>query len=171
MPDAFVFEWAVDQDGYDVGDAIAPPELGGLHFENATITRRGGPLRYYRPLAEYPDLWRRCADFCHTAADAGAFVTQYGPVWSGFLPEDRFREEPGPSRVFGQVVMSFYSRWLNSGLDLTDGPPVEYAGPILALANHLRQVAAALYGKGSPGDADQSHRRQRAAFHINYRAP
>ena len=47
----------------------------------------------------------------------------------------------------------------------------EYAGPILALANHLRQVAAALYGKGSPGDADQSHRRQRAAFHINYRAP
>ena len=29
MPDAFVFEWAVDQEGYDVGDAIAPYSRAG----------------------------------------------------------------------------------------------------------------------------------------------
>ena len=166
MADAFAFEWAVDQDGYDVEIIVDPERPSPPHFERATITPRGGPLRFYRPLSEHPDLWRRFANSCHTAADAGAFVTQYGPVWSGFLPDHRLvdatgKDAPGVSQAFAHMVTRFYHRWLDTDFSPDAGPPIENAHPILVLAHRLRGCAEAL----DSGD------RQRAAGSLSYQAP
>jgi hypothetical protein len=70
-----VFEWPVDQAGYD------------LNFDEADrhwiIQARGGPPRYYRPM-ELEGLWRRFADQCidvHGSDDGDgilAFVSEFG---------------------------------------------------------------------------------------------
>src|SRR4029077_2661342 len=57
----FEFRWAVDQDGYEI-ERIAAREGSSLvdtEYEHEVIRPRGGPLRGYRPMDDYPDLWRR----------------------------------------------------------------------------------------------------------------
>ena len=85
MPDLFSLEWRVDRDGYQATSAeelpagverpvLKEPPLGRGWY----IRRKGGPLRDYRPLAEYPGLARR---FAYLAKEPGAilkFANEFG---------------------------------------------------------------------------------------------
>jgi len=69
--DLFLFDWKVDQDGYNL-EFFQPPPLAPVIpvtvlSEVATepywiIKPRGGPLHYYRPLKDHPGLARRFVD-------------------------------------------------------------------------------------------------------------
>jgi hypothetical protein len=79
----FEFRWAVDQDGYEI-ERIAAREGSSLVdtvYEHEVIRPRGGPLRGYRPMDDYPDLWRRFTA-CVDASSALAFVQKFGPISS-----------------------------------------------------------------------------------------
>src|SRR4051812_4446339 len=90
MNDLFAFDWGVDQDGYELANK-APSPLEGLvppyspEFERELerggwkqeIRRRGGPLRYYRPM-ERPGLWRRLGEAANTRDGIMAFVGEFG---------------------------------------------------------------------------------------------
>jgi hypothetical protein len=70
----YVFEWSVDQAGYD----LEPDE-----DDHWMVQARGGPLRYYRPM-EVEGLWRRFAGQCVDERGADdhdgilAFVSEFG---------------------------------------------------------------------------------------------
>lgn len=71
----YVFEWPVDQAGYDL--------IFDEDDHHWIIRARGGPPRYYRPI-EVEGLWRRFADQClsvHGRDDRDgilAFVSEFG---------------------------------------------------------------------------------------------
>jgi len=78
----YEFDWPVDQSGYDIERRPAPDTGGSTGtilsgFVGDQLRRRGGPLRYYRPM-ENPALWRRFADTCVAADGALAFVSEFG---------------------------------------------------------------------------------------------
>jgi hypothetical protein len=82
----FVFEWPVDQHGYEIEHSKGDGEslLGSVTVE--FIRPAGGPPRYYRPLEERPDLWRQFADTCLSFERALAFVREFGlltDLWNG----------------------------------------------------------------------------------------
>lgn len=86
MPDdLFSFEWPVDQLGYEIEHVPAKEGwkegavtlLGASKAAHTEIRRRGGPLRYYRPM-DNPGLWRRCADVCRSPEGALSFVNEFG---------------------------------------------------------------------------------------------
>ena len=81
--DLFLFDWKVDQEGYDLEFFQPPPLAPGIPVtvlsEVATepywiIKPRGGPLHYYRPLKDHPGLARRFADLAQTPGDNAALV-------------------------------------------------------------------------------------------------
>jgi hypothetical protein len=94
----FVFEWPVDQDGYDVvheeparspnatflsqGEVTAGATALDHYRQGAAgyyvIRRRGGPLRYYRPLDDEPGLWRRFSETCISIDGVLSFVREFG---------------------------------------------------------------------------------------------
>jgi hypothetical protein len=93
MSELFEFEWGVDQSGYEIAprkrgalstastlfDLSDDPDgdTGGGDYDHE-IRRRGGPLRYYRPMTERPGLWRRCAETCISWDGALEFVNEFG---------------------------------------------------------------------------------------------
>jgi hypothetical protein len=82
----FVFEWPVDQHGYEIEHSMGDGEslVGSVTVE--FIRPAGGPPRYYRPLEERPDLWRQFAETCLSFEGALAFVREFGlltDLWNG----------------------------------------------------------------------------------------
>jgi hypothetical protein len=74
----FVFEWPVDQHGYE----IERSKGGGSSLIGAAtydfIRPAGGPPRYYRPLEDHPGLWRQFVDTCLSLEGTLAFVREFG---------------------------------------------------------------------------------------------
>lgn len=84
--DPFVFAWPVDQLGYEIEHSKGDGELllGSVTVE--FIRPAGGPPRYYWPLEEHRDLWRRFADACLSLEGVLAFVCEFGlltDLWNG----------------------------------------------------------------------------------------
>jgi hypothetical protein len=84
--DPFVFEWPVDQHGYEIEHSKGDGEslLGSATYD--FIRPAGGPLRYYQPLVEHPGLWRQFADTCLSLEGVLAFVREFGlltDLWNG----------------------------------------------------------------------------------------
>jgi hypothetical protein len=83
MLDPFEFLWSVDRDGYEIKHV--PTRTGDgpadAYFEEVSICPRGGPLREYRPMQDFPGLWRRFAD-CTDRSSALAFVQEFGLLFS-----------------------------------------------------------------------------------------
>jgi hypothetical protein len=82
----FVFEWPVDQHGYEIDHSKSDGEslLGSATY--AFIRPAGGPLRYYWPLQEHTGLWRQFADTCLSWEGVLAFVRKFGlltDLWNG----------------------------------------------------------------------------------------
>lgn len=82
----FHFEWWVDQDGYEFVEPEPEPPgprprralLISGRPPSATIKRKGGPLRSYRPLDDYPGLF---LEFAHTRRTPEAcidFTNRFG---------------------------------------------------------------------------------------------
>lgn len=82
----FVFEWPVDQHGYEIerSKRYGPSLVGSATYD--FIRPIGGPPRYYRPLEEHPGLWRQFADTCLSFEGVLAFVREFGlltDLWNG----------------------------------------------------------------------------------------
>src|SRR4051794_1279797 len=81
MKSLFQFEWAVDQNGYQIeripGNDPATSTILGTVYAHDVIRPMGGPLRYYRPMDDNPGLWRQFAQ-CGDAAMALAFAIKFG---------------------------------------------------------------------------------------------
>jgi hypothetical protein len=108
-----MFEWPVDQAGYEIehveprevdGDSVLlglpqgvrphwsePGLLSAGKFAYDVIRPCGGPLRYYRPLTEHPDLWRRFANISLSFEGVLGFVREFGLLSS----EDYSMHDPG----------------------------------------------------------------------------
>jgi hypothetical protein len=74
----FILEWPVDRHGYDIERVEGTGTSLLTSFSYDVIRAAGGPLRYYRPLEEHPDLWRRFANICLSAEGALSFVREFG---------------------------------------------------------------------------------------------
>lgn len=100
----FVFEWPVDQNGYELehlafnldfpeGSFLSPGArtLGDEAVENHRkgragnywVRARGGPPRYYLPLEHQPGLWREFAEACSSIEGVLAFVGRFGLLAEG----------------------------------------------------------------------------------------
>ncbi len=82
----FVFEWPVDQHGYEIAYSKGDGEslLGSVTVE--FVRPVGGPPRYYRPLEEHPGLWRQFADTSLSLDGVLTFVREFGLLtdfWNG----------------------------------------------------------------------------------------
>ncbi len=102
----FEFQWAVDQDGYEI-EKVPPGSGSTLVYSYPgyrQIRRRGGPWRHYRPVEEDPGIARRFACLPETPDAVLQFVNRYGlpgtsalrtsepDPWSEFEPlEDLYR--------------------------------------------------------------------------------
>jgi hypothetical protein len=87
----FDFEWPVDQYGY-AAETITPDPTKRVALlgneEREVIRRKDGPLRFYRPLAEFPGLAR---EFSETSEDGYLdFAQRYGLLGMGLdaTPDD-----------------------------------------------------------------------------------
>jgi len=81
----FSFEWPVDTHGYELrelsDDAGAARRVLASGIQ---IVRRGGPLRWYRPLEDRPGLFLEFAELEATPENAVAFSNEYGLLgWRG----------------------------------------------------------------------------------------
>ena len=90
----FQFDWPVDAAGYD----ILPPEvsfeemmktadslLGDGRRTTHDVRRKGGPLRYYRPLEDHPALFRQFGSDVTDYESLRGFLDQFGLLTeSGF---------------------------------------------------------------------------------------
>ncbi len=98
--DLFQFEWFVDQDGYEL---IPPPERPDKPKKNATyltgqldgwaLKRRGGTLRGYRPLQEFPGLFRQFRELDLSPQAAQNFANEFGLLGHPFLDRDMLTPE------------------------------------------------------------------------------
>jgi hypothetical protein len=137
----YLFEWPVDQAGYD----LVYDESEGLFLQ-----ARGGPPRYYRPM-EVEGLWRRFANQCTDAHRKGllgfredhdgilAFVSEFGltaakpllPLWKRSLADP---QQWQAARVRGEAA---------------ETEPLQEIG---ALASLIREIAEH-YDKNEHADA------------------
>ncbi len=79
--DLFQFEWAVDQDGYEISEV--PADTGRLHLLSTRkpykkICRIGGPWKFYRPLEKEPALARNFATLSQNEPAVLKFVSEFG---------------------------------------------------------------------------------------------
>ncbi len=85
MDELFRFEWAIDQHGYEPASAeelpagverpvLEEPPIGGGWW----IRRKGGPLRWYRPLESRRGLARRFASLPKDPAALLDFANEFG---------------------------------------------------------------------------------------------
>jgi hypothetical protein len=86
--DLFQFEWGVDQHGYellppDADDGSPGATLLSGKFRGWFIRRKGGPLRFYRPLTEHRGLFREFANVGLSPEDMLSFVQRYGLLYEG----------------------------------------------------------------------------------------
>jgi hypothetical protein len=107
MASLFEFRWAVDQDGYEIVrvPAHSGPSVLDNWDEYDVIRPRGGPTREYRPLDDYPGLWRRITA-CYSANDALAFIQQFGLLapWPGGRQEERVDTVLGTAELIRQIA-------------------------------------------------------------------
>lgn len=107
MASLFEFRWAVDQDGYDIEHVPARkgPSLLQTVYEHDVIRPRGGPLREYRPMDDYPDLWQRFAA-CADASGVLAFVQKFGAFSSteGVRPSEQVDENLKIAELIRQIA-------------------------------------------------------------------
>ncbi len=84
MADLFDFEWYVDQRGYEAVSAEELPEgmdrpiLDDPPKTGWFLRRKGGPLRWYRPLEEHPGLFRRFACLPYEPQEILRFANEFG---------------------------------------------------------------------------------------------
>ncbi len=89
MPDLFHFDWYVDQHGYEeVVYERNALDTGNLMLdwrkEGEFIRGKGGPLRAYRPLEDFPGLHRRFAKLPTDTPAILEFIHMFGLLGSGF---------------------------------------------------------------------------------------
>ena len=96
--DLYEFQWPVDQDGYFLDHVDDDrPKGGGVLTAGLTgdfIRRRGGPLRYYRPMEAHPGLWRRFAETCISVEGVLSFVNDFGLLAASGKAEGHDYERP-----------------------------------------------------------------------------
>ena len=104
VTEPFTFEWPVDQDGYDVIEKTESGVSEDLIFlsgqlrgidDRRAVRRRGGPLRFYRPLEEAPALFLELAHLEKSPAAVIEFANRFGLIgYAPPRPADEISEEP-----------------------------------------------------------------------------
>ena len=89
MPSLFHFDWQVDQHGYE--EVVYERNAHEPHStlltagpEGAYIRGKGGPLRAYRPLEDFPGLHRRFAELPNDTLSILEFAHMFGLLGVGF---------------------------------------------------------------------------------------
>jgi hypothetical protein len=77
------FEWPVDQEGHWIERMVGSGKTLAQTGSYDVVRRRGGPLKFYRPLEKNPGLWRQFAEFDASAQSAIRFADQFGLLTTG----------------------------------------------------------------------------------------
>jgi hypothetical protein len=135
MLDPFKLRWSVDQDGYEIKHVPTRtgPGPADAYFEEVSICPRGGPLREYRPMEDFPGLWRRFAE-CTDRSAALAFVKEFGLLFSIEVPKR-------PNTIY-----------LNED---DDRPPSDSVKTILGAAATMRRIIGLMDSKRRVEAAEQ----------------
>ena len=92
----FQFRWYHDQDGYVLQEhPPSPPPLTAMSRTEPEwyIHRKGGPLRFYRPREEAPDIHRKFANLSPTPESILGFINEFGFLGSLHSSEDQTKEQ------------------------------------------------------------------------------
>jgi hypothetical protein len=124
----FVFEWPVDQHGYEIEHAKGDDR--GTLLSSVTldsIRPAGGPPRYYRPLEEHPGLWRQFADTCLSFEGVLAFVREFGLLTHLWIDRDYPDEVLKTAELVRQVATKLDDGDRREAADLLNVRPPQIA--------------------------------------------
>jgi hypothetical protein len=128
-PLPYVFEWPVDQDGYDIIREERSPHEGrtdatilGGGINRVSIQRRGGPLHMTRPMETAPALWRNFGSRCVDEVSLLTFVNEHGlPFEHPNLPGAAVHVLLDLAMMFQDVGTAFEEKNEKKGREILNG--------------------------------------------------